>query len=104
MTSEERAYLAKNAPSELAKMMQVEAEASAFKARLQGCKTKEDTNQAYQNACSSAMGADTAEDLDLSSVMIGQFAAALREVSHKPTKAQLEQQLPQAQKRLDAKD
>lgn len=102
LTSEEKAYLARYAPGELQKVLRVEQERSALRARLEGCESKESANQAYQGACSSAMNADP-EDPDLSSVLVGQFAAALREVSNKPTKAQLEKQDVRAQMRLNAR-
>lgn len=100
LSNEERAYLARNAPDELEKLLKVERERSAFKARLTGCKTREAANQAYQSACTSAMGAGIS-DPDLPSVLIGQFAAALREMTEKPTEIQLAQQDPSFRQRVD---
>lgn len=102
LTGEEKAYLARNAPEELSKLLQAERERSAFKARLDGCRSKEEADHAYQGACSSAMMADLG-DLDLSSVIIGQLAAAMREMEDKPTEAQLERQEPQCRRELDCK-
>ncbi len=102
LTGEEKAYLARNAPEELAKLLQAERERSAFKARLNGCRSKEEADHAYQGACTSAMTADLG-DPDLSSVIIGQLSAAMREMEEKPTEAQLERQEPRRPRALDCK-
>ena len=100
LTGEEKAYLARNAPGELEKLLRAERERSTFKARLEGCKSKEEAERAYQSAYTAAMGADIS-DPDFASVLIGQLSVALREMSEKPTEAQLERLDPKSRPDLD---
>ena len=100
LSSEERAYLARFAPGELAKLRQAEREGEAFKVRLSGCRSKEEAEHAYQGACTSALKADP-QDPDISAVIIGQITAALRDMGEKPTKAQLRRQDTRERLRLD---
>lgn len=103
LSGEEKAYLARYAPGELQKVQQAEAARSALKSRLCGCKTREEAHGALAGACDAAYGADTKEDPDFSSVIIGQLKAAFQEMGDKPTAQQLKAMDPRSREGFSGK-
>ncbi len=90
LSTEDRNFLAQHAPVELAKMETAQRMRDSLRAQVQCCKTREQATQKYASAGLQADNVDP-KDPDLSSVIRGQLAAAMREAGPKPAAAQLEQ-------------
>lgn len=100
LSDREKAYLARYAPDELAKVQEAESQRSAFKARLCGCRTREEAHRAFIGACDMAARMDTRDDPDFSSIIIGQLKAAMQESGDKPTAQQRKAMDPSFRKRF----
>lgn len=102
LSVEDKQYLSKYDPAELERLQRAELARLAFQAELRDCKSQEETDQAYQSACTAAMGASLYEP-DLSAVTIGQLDAVLRETPDKPTDTQLQKQDSRRHPEIDRK-